>query len=737
MTTPEQQRLEAIRQRALEEARQRQMAQQQQQTNPIASTAGYEGARYAVNNYSDIAAELGWGPTATSAISSTGGLPASFPVASSTTGGTIAADGSILPFTSSAAPELTASTAMSSGGALSSAMPVGSDIAGMSTFGQVALPIAGAYGAYNLIDKWGQRKPLESAMSGAAAGAAIGSFIPIPGATIIGAIIGGIAGGAVGFIKTGKHEDQMSRDLVRKVMQENGFLDQNWNLELADGSTYNIGIDGGPMAELAGRRPHEPNEKHPMSGQAAGWVNPIATIVTGGKPGLAQNFAGYFVNAVTSNADTMEGVRANVLKLYEKLGINQDAAVQLMGQLKDAGKITQAEYEVFSYGVGTAFQGDPKTYIEGSIEDHMANVVKANNELRGQETMLAPEAQEERASMVPGRAASTWQNGGVGAPPAQQPSREVASDIRDSYSSYMPYSASATGRPASLTPMQGPQQQSSPLANGWTSLQQPPEGQQLPLAQSAQRLAFGGDPGFVRQPSTMPVPEELTRPAMSPPLRIEGQQSARLTPRTMAPASWGGGPQNMVSNLSRSPIQELSNSGLDATRAGYSSGWQLAPSGAPLSPIEAVNPPAPSSNPHTIPAPEIPQMGPPLRIEGPQPTIPDSMKPYLRSGDSMISSLMQDVAAQNQARSMAQQQRQQATPVEKPIPGVNTPPQGEVVAQPVTPPSSLRPSSEGPQRSPSLPVSNLWYGPMRHLSIMDLLKEQEQRRLLEQQQQQR
>lgn len=212
--------------------------------------------------------------------------------------------------------------------------------------------LAGAQGLYDIAKNWGKSSPAQGAMSGMAAGAAIGSVIPGVG-TVIGAAVGTVVGGLVGFIRSGKHKDQLARDQVRGALKDAGIIDENYGIRLADGSTFDIGKDGGPKAELGGRRPYEVDFNNPLAGYAVSWMNPAISLLTGGDPKLTSDFVGYFANAATSNAKSLDDVRANVNVILAQLGLSDEA---LAGGIQD-----QVTKGVINQGVGAA-------YMNGIIE---------------------------------------------------------------------------------------------------------------------------------------------------------------------------------------------------------------------------------------------------------------------------------------------------------------------------------------------------------------------------------
>lgn len=181
--------------------------------------------------------------------------------------------------------------------------------------------LGGITGAFDLVSNWGKSSPAQGAMSGAALGAAVGSFFPGVG-TAIGGALGALVGGMMGTIKAGKHPDQKARDSVRAAMVERGFLNSDYSMQLANGSTYNMGLDGGPKAELGGRRPYEVDFNNPLAAQTVAWINPIADLLTGGDEKLKTDFAGYFSNAALTGAKSLDDVAVNVVGMMKQMNIS-------------------------------------------------------------------------------------------------------------------------------------------------------------------------------------------------------------------------------------------------------------------------------------------------------------------------------------------------------------------------------------------------------------------------------
>lgn len=164
---------------------------------------------------------------------------------------------------------------------------------------------------------------MAGAANGLAVGATIGSIVPGIG-TAIGAVAGMVVGGLIGSITSGKHKDQKVRDAVRENLLSAGIIDDNYSIGLADGSRYNVGIDGGPKEEFGGRRPFEIDSSNPMAQYAVAWINPLVHLGIGGNEKIKTDFVGYFANAAMSNAKTLEDVRDNVHAIFGQFGVNDE-----------------------------------------------------------------------------------------------------------------------------------------------------------------------------------------------------------------------------------------------------------------------------------------------------------------------------------------------------------------------------------------------------------------------------
>lgn len=191
-------------------------------------------------------------------------------------------------------------------------------------------------------------------------------------------LYGDAAGAILGGWKTGKDKDQLSRDAVRKMLKKNGFVNDNYEIELPGGNKFNIGKDGGePWYNV--------DFTNPQAGGVVAAVQPLATIFAKGDKKLTNDFAGYLANAAMSGGDPMQ----NVLAMMEKTGMNHDqiyGAVHLLSKsqggtlddnLADAYKNALDQ----TYGVG-AYQGQGSRF--GTPPSNMA--IPAG-QMHGQEQM--------------------------------------------------------------------------------------------------------------------------------------------------------------------------------------------------------------------------------------------------------------------------------------------------------------------------------------------------------------
>ena len=170
-----------------------------------------------------------------------------------------------------------------------------------------------AMGAYDLVKNFGKMTAEHGVTTGAVTGASIGLMVGMP---VLGGVIGAAAGGILSlFKKSGKPKEQKERDLMRKTLQKGGVIDDKFTIGLADGSRFDIGIDGKAKAEFGGRKPFEIDQQNPLAVSAYRVFAQFVKQVIGENQNLNSSLAGYLTNASLSNANgdkqkVLENMRA-------------------------------------------------------------------------------------------------------------------------------------------------------------------------------------------------------------------------------------------------------------------------------------------------------------------------------------------------------------------------------------------------------------------------------------------
>lgn len=167
----------------------------------------------------------------------------------------------------------------------------------------------------------------------------------------------------------GKDQDQVKRDGIRAALKQAGIIDENYGLDLQDGSKYDIGADGHAMLQSSDgsqRHAYDVDFKNPLAHQSVGWANPLAIILGGGDKKVESDFAGYLTNAWGSKAKSLEDVRANAMTTFKKFNMSTDQAKEILKGIRDSGKMSKEEYDAAVYGLATLTSGkyDPKAQYQ-------------------------------------------------------------------------------------------------------------------------------------------------------------------------------------------------------------------------------------------------------------------------------------------------------------------------------------------------------------------------------------
>lgn len=310
---------------------------------------GTQGAAVAAN--ANQLAAAGWRAMPNAGVGALAGsagsqVPAGYSIISTGRGGTVIV------------PTANANTA---------AVAQGSAMSYLQTAGGVAAIALGAQAVYKGWGTGGEK----GALNGALGGSSIAAGMYTLGATNPYAMAAVVALSIVGnTVKTGKSEEQLARDGVRKRFKEVGLTSElagdSFTIALPDGSVANIGVDGhGGEHEIKNRalltKEHEGREKlnaydtdytNDLDYTAALGGIALSRIISGGKATNIDQLGSQLGNAslgkVGYGAEFTRGnydsVMQNQRAMYAKSGINSKSdAYQLANQAYSEGRINDSE----------------------------------------------------------------------------------------------------------------------------------------------------------------------------------------------------------------------------------------------------------------------------------------------------------------------------------------------------------------------------------------------------------
>lgn len=244
-----------------------------------------------------------------------------------------------------------------------------------TTAGLGALPIAGiaAAGAFGLNQLW------ESGMKDILRGRgnrADYTNIALPVAT------GGIGGlvnvglrlagkRSVGqMMTTGKSDAQLMRDDFRGLLKQTGVADKNYKVTLADGSKFDIGLDGKTRYQNVGenidgktsRQAWDVDFSNPLAKFATDQIDPMIRNIYAETDGKVkpEQYTGILVNAVTSNAKSEQDVLANIQSMLGKSDLAKKAGVSVATPPKPVARPPKGQTVRVSPGMYMNYKGEVK-----------------------------------------------------------------------------------------------------------------------------------------------------------------------------------------------------------------------------------------------------------------------------------------------------------------------------------------------------------------------------------------
>lgn len=119
------------------------------------------------------------------------------------------------------------------------------------------------------------------------------------------------------MMTSGKSQQQQIRDSFRTNLKDSGVADDKYQVTLADGSKFDIGLDGKhKFKNLDGteRHPYDGDASNPLSNYATSKIDPMIKRIYEGAPEdyHTEQFTGMLVNAAISNAKSEKDVDANI-----------------------------------------------------------------------------------------------------------------------------------------------------------------------------------------------------------------------------------------------------------------------------------------------------------------------------------------------------------------------------------------------------------------------------------------
>jgi hypothetical protein len=139
------------------------------------------------------------------------------------------------------------------------------------------------------------------------------------------------------MMTTGKSDDQLMRDDFRGLLKQTGVANKNYEVSLADGTKFNIGLDGKTRYQNVGenidgktsRQAWDVDFSNPLAKYATDQIDPMIRSIYAETDGKVkpEQYTGILVNAVTSNAKSEQDVLNNIQSVIGKSNFAKQAGV--------------------------------------------------------------------------------------------------------------------------------------------------------------------------------------------------------------------------------------------------------------------------------------------------------------------------------------------------------------------------------------------------------------------------
>lgn len=172
------------------------------------------------------------------------------------------------------------------------------------------------------------------------------------------------------MMTTGKSDAQLMRDDFRGLLKQTGVADKNYKVTLADGSKFDIGLDGKTRYQNVGenidgktsRQAWDVDFSNPLAKFATDQIDPMIRNIYAETDGKVkpEQYTGILVNAVTSNAKSEQDVLANIQSMLGKSDLAKKAGVSVATPPKPVARPPKGQTVRVSPGMYMNYKGEVK-----------------------------------------------------------------------------------------------------------------------------------------------------------------------------------------------------------------------------------------------------------------------------------------------------------------------------------------------------------------------------------------
>ena len=169
------------------------------------------------------------------------------------------------------------------------------------------------------------------------------------------------------MMTTGKSDDQLMRDDFRGLLKQTGVANKNYEVSLADGTKFNIGLDGKTRYQNVGenidgktqRQAWDVDFSNPLAKFATDQIDPMIRSIYAESDGKVkpEQYTGILVNAVTSNAKSQQDVLNNIQSVIGKSDFAKQAGVAVPTPSQPVTKAPKGQVVRVSPGMYVNDQG--------------------------------------------------------------------------------------------------------------------------------------------------------------------------------------------------------------------------------------------------------------------------------------------------------------------------------------------------------------------------------------------